>query len=426
VVARPWLTGRVSAAVLVRKLATAAPTLLLDETDAAFRGNPEYAETLRGVLNNGYRRSGVVSLCLKHGGEIELADLPVFGAKALAGLGRLPDTVRDRSIDIGLRRRAASETVRRFRRREAEVVAEPLRRVCAAWARSVGDTPGDARPAIPDCLDDRAQDSWEPMLAIADLAGEGWLRRAEHAAIALSTGVAREDESRGVALLRDTRAVFADVSGDAMFTADLVAALIRIDESPWGDIDGRGRELDGRRLAALLKPFGIRSKQVRVGATTKKGYRREDFIDAWNRYLPGSAAEGETGETRETESASAHENGADGVSDNEASTETVSGDASPEDESDETLKASAQERNGHYTSDVSDVSHVSPFTDADERKRDLGRIAVWALDHGGASLRLADGREIGGSPENWNRFAESATQHEIRAALEAIQFAESA
>jgi hypothetical protein len=37
--ARPWLTGRVSAAVLVRKTANEQPSLLLDESDAAFKGD---------------------------------------------------------------------------------------------------------------------------------------------------------------------------------------------------------------------------------------------------------------------------------------------------------------------------------------------------------------------------------------------------
>jgi len=34
------------------------PALLLDESDAAFGGEKEYAEALRGVLNTGHRRGG--------------------------------------------------------------------------------------------------------------------------------------------------------------------------------------------------------------------------------------------------------------------------------------------------------------------------------------------------------------------------------
>ena len=49
-VAKPWLTGSVSAAVLFRKTAAERPTLLLDESDATFNGNREYGEALRGIL----------------------------------------------------------------------------------------------------------------------------------------------------------------------------------------------------------------------------------------------------------------------------------------------------------------------------------------------------------------------------------------
>ena len=54
-VAAAWYTGRVTAAVLIRKIDAEAPSLLLDESDAAFAGDKEYAEALRGVLNTGHR-----------------------------------------------------------------------------------------------------------------------------------------------------------------------------------------------------------------------------------------------------------------------------------------------------------------------------------------------------------------------------------
>jgi hypothetical protein len=55
-VLKPWFTGSVSRAVLVRKMDAQKPTLLLDESDAAFKGDREYAEALRAVLNSGHSR----------------------------------------------------------------------------------------------------------------------------------------------------------------------------------------------------------------------------------------------------------------------------------------------------------------------------------------------------------------------------------
>ena len=48
-VSKPWLTGRVSAAVLPRKIDEERPTLLLDESDAAFGAKSDYSEALRGI-----------------------------------------------------------------------------------------------------------------------------------------------------------------------------------------------------------------------------------------------------------------------------------------------------------------------------------------------------------------------------------------
>jgi hypothetical protein len=51
----------------------------------------------------------------------------------------------------------------------------------------------------------------------------------------------------------------------------------------------RGKPLDQRKLAHHLRQYGIRSKTIRVGDTTPKGYARADFVDVWARYLPSAA-----------------------------------------------------------------------------------------------------------------------------------------
>ena len=39
-------------------------------------------------------------------------------------------------------------------------------------------------------------------------------------------------------------------------------------------------------LAARLRDYGIKPKTIRTGDATPRGYWREDFEDAWRRYLP--------------------------------------------------------------------------------------------------------------------------------------------
>ena len=194
-VPRAWLTGRVTPAVLVRKISGINPTLLLDETDATFNGNKEFSETLRGVLNSGYRRGGVYSICVPEKGEWIYKDFLVFGPKALAGIGNLPDTVQDRGIPIEMRRKLKTEETEKFRRRKVVQDATTLAEALATWADEAVPILEVTEPGIPEKLNDRAADVWEPLLAIADMAGGEWPTWARQSAITLSGSSGQEDES---------------------------------------------------------------------------------------------------------------------------------------------------------------------------------------------------------------------------------------
>jgi len=283
-VANPWLTGRATAAVLPRKIDADGPTLLLDESDTAFRGDRDYAEALRGVLNTGYRRSGKTTVCVGQGSEIGFKDFSTFCPKAIAGIGRLPDTVQSRSIPIRLKRKAPGEAVERFRERDVAEEARPLREALELLGPMLVDVLQPARPELPDELGDRAQDVWEPLLAIADLAESGWPEQARNAARMLSANGNLEDGSAGVLLLADVRTEFDETDLDRLSTDRLLNALRDLPESPWEE--WYGKPLSARGLAKLLKPYAIAPHSD----GTSRGYKREAFEDAWRRYLPPQAS----------------------------------------------------------------------------------------------------------------------------------------
>jgi hypothetical protein len=306
-VARPWFTGRTTAAALARKVAGLEPTLLLDESDAAFKGDKEYAEVLRGVLNSGYRRGGKTTVCVVRGHDIAYQDLSTFSAKAIAGIGKLPDTVADRSIPLRLERRTREEPVLRFRRREVEAEALALKERVASWVAPVVEALRAARPALPDELDDRAQDVWEPLLAIADLAGASWPTRAREAAVTLSGSEARDDESFRVQLLAAVWRAFNERTTDRLSTRDLLYDLAQDDEAPppgksgawWDDKEKKPGRNAAQKLAWHLRPFGVRSRTVWLPPEeTAKGFLLEQFQDAFSRYLP-SAPSGPSGPVSE-------------------------------------------------------------------------------------------------------------------------------
>jgi Protein of unknown function (DUF3631) len=218
-----------------------------------------------------------------------------FGPKLLCGIGRkIPETVLDRAVPIRLERKGRGDVVARFRLRTAVAELSPLRERLAAWATDATEALRAAEPDLPDELNDRAQDVWEPLLAIADAAGGDWPVRAREAAVALHGGVV-SDESRGVALLADIRGIFAEREDmDRIGSSDLVHELRAIEDAPWADDD-----LSTHRLASMLKEFEIEiaPKHVRIGERTVKGYYREAFERAWNLYVSDVA---ETGSTTET------------------------------------------------------------------------------------------------------------------------------
>jgi len=59
--------------------------------------------------------------------------------------------------------------VERFRLRKVEAEGHALRDRLGDWLEPSYDYLVQSRPALPDQLDDRAQDVWEPLLAVADL-----------------------------------------------------------------------------------------------------------------------------------------------------------------------------------------------------------------------------------------------------------------
>jgi hypothetical protein len=291
VVARPWRQVMPSEAVVYRKIAADKPTLMLDEVDAIYGPKAREHEGLRALLNAGYRRGTTVPRCVGKGADLALQDFEVFCPKALAGIGTLPDTISDRSIPIRLARRTQSEPVAKFRHRDGVKECAPIRLDLECWAKGIDLR--EARPSIPEELGDRAADFWEPLLAIADLAGGEWPEQAREAARRLHSEQDDGEVSLGVRLLADLKAVFDWRNGEAIFTDDLLQSLNELDDAPWGDF--RGKPMDARRLARILKSYGIKPITVRIGEEVKKGYQREHLEPAWERYVSTSLSPSQEG-----------------------------------------------------------------------------------------------------------------------------------
>ncbi|HEY8338746.1 MAG TPA: DUF3631 domain-containing protein [Egibacteraceae bacterium] len=302
-VCRAWQVVETTEAALYRKLAD-APTLILDEVQGLFvetRNGDEYRRGLRAVLQAGYRRGGAVPRCEQRADGITVVDYPTFGAKMLIGTGHLPDMLASRAIPIRLHRKTRGERVERFSVIRTPAALRPLHDRLAAWAKLVTAELREATPPLPEALSDRQQDIWEPLLAIADLAGGAWPERARTAAVELHGRDPAADPSIGVLLLAHIAEAFEDAGAPRLATEDLLRRLADREDGPWGEWWGqdlaKGQpKAPAIRLARLLKPYGIAPKQFKWQGEKVRGYEHADFTEAWARYLPPSpAADGTDG-----------------------------------------------------------------------------------------------------------------------------------
>ena len=281
-VPNPIQTVNVSPAYLFRKIGSEeGATILFDEIDTIFGPKAKDNEDIRGLLNAGHRRGATTGRCVVRGATVCTEELPAYAAVALAGLGWLPDTLLTRSIIVRMRKRHSGERVEAFRPRLNEAEGWQLRDLIANWAKDVHVD----WPAFPVEIADRDADVWEPLLAIADAIGGAWPLRARVAGVALVADSREVEPSLGIRLLGDVRLAFGDA--DELSSKALLLALCEIEESPWSDI--KGKPLNERGLASRLRQYGLKSRTVRVGSTTPKGYVRADFEDVWKRYLPSAA-----------------------------------------------------------------------------------------------------------------------------------------
>jgi len=281
----PLISANASTAAIFRSIdEDDPPTLLLDEADSIFgkRADDAGVQDLRGLLNAGFGRDRPSLRCI--GAKQVPTPFPTFAMAALAAIGDLPDTILDRSVIVRMRRRSPGERVDPFRARRDKPPLHALRDRLAAWIEANLDALRDADPLLP--LEDRAADAWEPLIAVADLAGGAWPDRARTAAVFLANeaDAAASELSLGLRLLADLRTIFGDLGTTEASSAALVDHLRALSESPWGAFD-----FTAAKLAHRLRPYGVSPLPLRPGGASGpqvRGYRLSDLADVFARYLP--------------------------------------------------------------------------------------------------------------------------------------------
>lgn len=279
---RPLRADSITSAIVYRAIEACSPTLLVDEFDAYGKDD----EQLRGIIDSGHCRGGSVIRAV--GDDHVPRQFNTFAPMAIACIGQVASTIQDRGINFSMQRRASGERIERFRADRTPDL-DFLARHVARWAQDNVAALKDADPDVPAELNDRDADHWRPLFAIADQAGDAWPERARTAARVL-TARDSDSETIRILLLADLRDLFAERNADKLASAEIIEALTSKEDRPWPEWRN-GKPLTTRQLATLLKPFGIKPKNIRLDDDrTPKGYDLAGFADAFSRYPPPQSA----------------------------------------------------------------------------------------------------------------------------------------
>jgi hypothetical protein len=137
---------------------------------------------------------------------------------------------------------------------------------------------------MPSVLQNREADNWRPLLAIADAAGNDWPAHARKIAELIAISNRGSEQSPGVMLLCDIFEFFRGQLSQRVSSAELAAFLADLDGRPWADWKA-GKPITAKSIANLLAPFNIGPNEMRVGQQVLRGYHRDQFEDAFARYV---------------------------------------------------------------------------------------------------------------------------------------------
>src|SRR5262249_27204597 len=148
--------------------------------------------------------------------------------------------------------------------------------------------------SIPSDIRDRDADVWEPLFAIAQIAGGEWLNRViASARWFVSARTDDSADSSGLRLLRDCVTLL-----EKAHTCEpdwLRRELVNMSDGPWGAWGKNGNGLTTFDLKRWLKDYGIKPYAVRVGGAPVKGYHVKQFKDELARYPAPTEGDGYTG-----------------------------------------------------------------------------------------------------------------------------------
>jgi putative DNA primase/helicase len=282
---RMSLNIEITGPTLFRLVDAFKPTLVLDEADDLFVRKSD----LKHIVNQSWTRGSKIPRQAKVNGIWQTVFYDPFGAKVLSLLGaNLPRPTRTRCIELRMLPKRRDEKLEPFHQlddAEFAILRQKFARLAADHAKALKT----ADPVIPPDLNNRAAANWKLLLAIAEVAGGAWPKRAREAAERLSRS--GHQPSDGVKLLAATRVIIVALAktGVKLITSEALTAELNKDPTGiWCEYN-HGGPITQRQVAYLLAPYGIEPGTVHPTQRSwdsQKGYKFAQFEDPFARYLP--------------------------------------------------------------------------------------------------------------------------------------------
>jgi hypothetical protein len=283
-VQRPYPAVEATGAAIYRIVDRLKPTLLLDEADKLFQRNTMLAH----VVNASWTNSGQKIPRVGPGGVV--VEYDPYGTQAIAMKGlNLPDTTLSRCIACKIWPKLPSEKAEDFSYVDDEEF-RAIRRKLARWTVDNAAALRDANPEPAPGFNNRIRQNWRTLLAIADLAGGGWPKRARAAALELR----KADSGKPTDGIKALGAMYELLRDrEEITSAEVCATLIADPTSEWCNFRGKGA-ISQTQFAALLDPYEIHPvllHPTKRANLSRHGYRRTQFLNPWARLLQKSTKE---------------------------------------------------------------------------------------------------------------------------------------
>ena len=300
-------TGKITSGAFVRLSGRGDLTFCMDEADMVFGKHSGNSDMIV-ALNNGWEKGGNFIKCT--GDQHEPTQMPTHAAVALAGISlnlKLPDTTLDRSIVLRMERARNGQLQQRFRKKVHLPIFQQHGEKLLKWCTDHRQQIIDHQPDIPDSVQDRAYDKWEPLISIADIASPVLGRQALD--IVLKNKEVDEDDAK-MLLLKDCKAVYdwkeaeltntltQGMTSKGVGPNGLTVAVCQIhsfeehDDLVWERWNAgkysQDTRIKGAQITKLLSEFGIFKISIRHDSGVFDGFKWEDILAAYEQWITPS------------------------------------------------------------------------------------------------------------------------------------------